>query len=66
MIGDKPGIPLRDAEETVGAALADGELARPLGTRIGALLLAVERGYARTGHAPSSGSASATAAMSTR
>lgn len=49
-IEEKLGIPLRDAEQTVRASLADGTLARLLGTKIGAPLLAVER-VVRTDHA---------------
>lgn len=42
-IEEKLKIPLRDAEQTVRASLADGTLARLLETKIGAPLLAVER-----------------------
>jgi len=42
-IEEKLKIPLRDAEQTVRASLADGTLARMLETKIGAPLLAVER-----------------------
>jgi len=43
VIEEKLKLPLRDAEETVRASLADGQLARLLNTKIGAPLLAVER-----------------------
>jgi len=43
VIEDKLKIPLRDAEQTVRASLADGQLARLLNTKVGAPLLAVER-----------------------
>jgi len=49
IIEDKLGIPLRDAEQTVRAALADSQLARLLNTKVGAPLLAVER-LVRTDH----------------
>jgi GntR family transcriptional regulator len=48
-IEEKLRIPLRDAEQTVRASLADGTLARLLETKIGAPLLAVER-VVRTDH----------------
>jgi GntR family transcriptional regulator len=48
-IEEKLKIPLRDAEQTVRASLADGTLARLLETKIGAPLLAVER-VVRTDH----------------
>jgi GntR family transcriptional regulator len=48
-IEERLKIPLRDAEQTVGASLADGTLARLLETKIGAPLLAVER-IVRTDH----------------
>ena len=48
-IEEKLKIPLRDAEQTVRASLADGTLARMLETKIGAPLLAVER-VVRTDH----------------
>jgi GntR family transcriptional regulator len=43
VIEEKLKIPLRDAEQTVRASLADGQLARLLKTKVGAPLLAVER-----------------------
>ncbi len=43
IIEEKLHLPLRDAEQTVRASLADARLARLLCTRIGAPLLAVER-----------------------
>ncbi len=49
-IEEKLKIPLRDAEQTVRASLADARLARLLNTRVGAPLLAVER-VVRTDHA---------------
>ena len=48
-IEEKLKIPLRDAEQTVRASLADGTLARLLDTKVGAPLLAVER-VVRTDH----------------
>jgi len=48
-IEDKLAIPLRDAEQTVRASLADAQLARLLNTKVGAPLLAVER-VVRTDH----------------
>lgn len=42
-IEEKLKIPLRDAEQTVRASLADARLARLLNTSVGAPLLAVER-----------------------
>ncbi len=50
VIEQKLGIPLRDAEQTVRASLADARLARLLNTKVGAPLLAVER-VVRTDHA---------------
>ncbi len=50
IIEDKLKIPLRDAEQTVRASLADSQLARLLNTKVGAALLAVER-VVRTDHA---------------
>jgi GntR family transcriptional regulator len=43
VLEDKLKLHLRDAEQTVRAALADAGLARLLGTRVGAPLLAVDR-----------------------
>lgn len=43
VIEEKLKLPLRDAEQTVRASLADARLARLLNTKIGAPLLAVER-----------------------
>jgi len=43
VLEDKLGLHLRDAEQTVRAALADAGLARMLDTRVGAPLLAVDR-----------------------
>ena len=43
VIEEKLKIPLRDAEQTVRASLADARLARLLNTKVGAPLLAVER-----------------------
>jgi GntR family transcriptional regulator len=48
-IEEKLHIPLRDAEQTVRASLADARLARLLNTKVGAPLLAVER-VVRTDH----------------
>ncbi|MEI6666681.1 MAG: GntR family transcriptional regulator [Acidobacteriota bacterium] len=48
-IEEKLKLPLRDAEETVRASLADARLARLLNTKVGAPLLAVER-VVRTDH----------------
>lgn len=47
VIEEKLEIPLRDAEQTVRASLADATLARLLNTKVGAPLLAVER-FVRT------------------
>jgi len=49
VIEEKLKIPLRDAEQTVRASLADGKVARLLNTKVGAPLLAVER-VVRTDH----------------
>ena len=43
ILPQKLGIPIRDASQTVRAAMADARLARLLNTRIGAPLLAVDR-----------------------
>jgi GntR family transcriptional regulator len=50
VIEEKLKIPLRDAEQTVRASLADANLARLLKTKVGAPLLAVER-VVRSDHA---------------
>jgi len=50
VIEEKLGLPLRDAEQTVRASLADARLARLLRVKVGAPLLSVER-IVRTEHA---------------